>query len=92
MQTFADPKDPDDVDVFTFDWRDVLDSGETISTFSAVAVTAGITVDSTAISGTETRARLSGGTANSTYEVRYRITTSAGRQLDETARIKVKVR
>ena len=91
MQTFPDAKDPDDIDVFSFDWLNVLDSGETIATFSATPP-AGITVDTTAISGTQTRARLSGGTAGINYEVVYRITTSAGRQLDETARIIVRVR
>ena len=92
MQTAIDAKDPDDIDDFTLDWTNVLAVGETISLLTVTAVTAGITVSSSSNAGARTTARLTGGTAGTSYDVRYRITTSTGRQLDETLRIAVETR
>lgn len=92
MLVVVDPKDPDDTDDFTIDWVNELAVGETISLLTVTAITAGITVSSSSISTTRTTARLTGGTAETTYDVRYRITTSTGRQLDETLRIPVETR
>lgn len=77
-------KDPDDIDDVTWDWSARLASGETISTFTATVVSGDVAVSSTAISGTNTTARLTGGTAGSRAEVRGRMVTSTGRQLDWT--------
>jgi hypothetical protein len=90
MVIFSNAKDPDDTDDFTLDWVNNLASGETISTFVATAT--GITVSSSVFSGSLTTVRLTGGTEATRYDVRYRITTSTGRQLDETARILVETR
>lgn len=85
MPTFLqDAKDPDDIDDLTWDWSARLASGETISTFAAVVASGDVTVSSTAISGTSTTARITGGTAGTRAEVRGRMTTSTGRQLDWT--------
>jgi hypothetical protein len=82
-----EPKDPNDTDDFTLDWTLILQSGETIS---VLAVTSSdVTVASSAISGAQTVARLSGGTVGSTADVLYRITTSLSRQLDETLRLRI---
>lgn len=88
--SFRDPKDPDDVDDFTFNWTNVLGS-ETISSFTAVAVAGDATVGSTSNTTTTTTARISGGTAGTVADVRHRITTSGGRQLDRTMRIPIEV-
>jgi len=90
MQVFLDPKDPDDIDDFGFDWRRRLVTGETIAAFTPAVVAGDAVIDDSDISGTVTIARLSAGTDGTTAEVRFRITTSAGRQLDETGRISVR--
>lgn len=90
MQTFSNPKDPDDIDDFALDWRRRLETGETIAAFAPALVSGDVVIDSDDIDGTLTIARLSAGTAGTPATVRYRITTSVGRQLDETARIAVK--
>jgi hypothetical protein len=92
MIVAADPKDPDDTEDFTLDWANVLDTGETISTLAVTSVSGGLTVSSSSISGTETTARTTGGTAATDAVIRYRITTSASRQLDESLTIHVEVR
>jgi hypothetical protein len=91
MVDFTAEKDPDDVDVFTLDWTKVLDSGETITDHTVTAPD-GLTLAASEVSGAQVRAKLSGGTAGQKYVVAYRIVTSAGRQLDESARITVKAR
>jgi len=89
MITATDPKDPDDTDDFALDWAAVLATGETIAGL-AVSVAAGdVSVDTTSISGSNTIARISGGTAGIPAQLRYRLTTSSGRQLDETLAIGV---
>lgn len=84
------PKDPDDIDDFTLDWSTVLATDETLSAATATVV-AGTVAVSGAVSrvGTTTVTRLTGGAAGETADVRVRITTSTGRQIDETMRIAV---
>jgi hypothetical protein len=92
MIVATDPKDPDDTEDFTLDWVNVLDVGETISTLTVTSVSGGLTVSSSSISGTETIARVTGGTAGTDAIIRYRITTSASRQLDESLTVHVEAR
>ena len=86
---FTTPKDPDDVDDFTWDWSSRLATGETISTFDADVVSGTVVVDSTSHGTATGTARISGGVAGETAQVRGRIVTSAARQLDWTMRIDV---
>lgn len=88
----ADPKDPDDTDDFTLDWAAVLDTGETIASFVAAVDSGSATVDANSISGALTTARVSGGITGEAQYLRFRVTTSAGRQLDETIVIAVRAR
>jgi len=88
--SFRDTLDPDDIDDFVLDWTNRLTTGETITGFT-VTVASGTATVSGSTSGTTTTARLSAATAG-TVQVRFRITTSAGRQLDETATIQVEAR
>ena len=88
--SFRDSLDPDDIDDFVLDWTNRLTSGETISTFTAT-VAGGVATVSGSTTGTTTTARISAATAG-TLQVRYRIVTSAARQLDETATIQVEPR
>lgn len=87
----SSPKDPDDIDDFTWDWSSRLTTGETISTFTATVVDGAWAVSSSSISGETTIARMSGGAAGSTCSVRGRITTSSGRQLDCTIYVPIAV-
>lgn len=52
----------------------------------------GVTVSSSSISTVYTTARVTGGTAATDAVIRYRITTSTGRQLDESLTIHVETR
>lgn len=79
-----DAKDPDDIDDFSIDWANELASGETVSTVTATVASGDATVASSSVSGTKTIARVTGGTAGTSAGIRFRMTTSAGRQLDET--------
>jgi len=85
-----DPKDPNDIDDFVWDWANRLATGETIATFVATIVSGAWLVSSSSISGTRTTARMTGGAAGTKVSVLGRITTSAGRQLDWTLSVNVK--
>ena len=76
-------KDPDDIDDFTLQWSAVLGS-ETISAVAAAVASGTVTLGTPSISTTSTTVRVSGGTDGERAQVRQRITTSGGRQLDET--------
>lgn len=84
-------KDPDDILDYSIDWTRELD-GDTIST-SVWVVPSGLTDQNTSsASSTKTTVWLSGGTDGTSYNVRNRITTAAGRTLDQTVTLNVKAR
>lgn len=86
-------KDPDAVLDYKFDWSSWLSTGETISSTTVTAET-GLTVDSNSITDTSTSVTvwLSGGTANTNYDVTCQIVTSASRTDDRTMTIRVRER
>ena len=87
-----DPKDPESVLLYTFDWTEWLDTGDTLSTHTITAQT-GITVDSDAIAAnTKVNITLSGGTANKDYIVECLITTANGLTDERSMRIPVRER
>ncbi len=92
MIVFPDPKDPDDVDDFSVNWAARLVGAETVSTGSVTVLSGGGSVGSTTTSSPTVTARISGGTDGTPIVARWRITTSTGRQLDETATIYVQTR
>lgn len=69
------------------DWKNDLDTGETITTQGYTSDTAanGLTVVSVAVQDTKTIVRLSGGTSGVEAEVVGWITTSTGRHLTAVA-------
>lgn len=87
------PKIETERDYFGVDWTDELDDGETLSAASVtMAVKRGSGRDSSpssmvsgsaAISGAVVSQLLIGGVAGVDYEFRCRVTTSAGRTLEE---------
>lgn len=83
------PKDPNDDDDFAIDWANVLIGAETISGVLCAVALGDVTLGTPAISGTVTTVRISAGTDGTSVAVRYRITTSTGRQIDRTLLIPV---
>ncbi len=83
-------KDPNAVLDYSVDWSRWLD-GDTIAT-SAWTVPAGLTKVSDANTTTKTTAWLSGGTADQSYTVTNRITTTGGRTEDRSFIVKVEER
>lgn len=76
-------KDPDEVLDYGVDWTERLD-GDTIATSAISLVTAaGLTIGSQSNTTTASSVWLSGGTAGETAELLCRITTAAGRTMDE---------
>lgn len=91
-------KDPSAVLDYKFDWKALangsgasnwLAAAETISTKTVTASSSGITVDSSALTDTNTSVTvwLSGGSAGADYTVTCRIVTSAGRTDERTITI-----
>ena len=89
MSTYV--KDPEAVLDYTVDWTAWL-AGDTISTLTVTAITAGITVDSSSNTTTAATAWISGGTAGNNYDVRFHIVTAAERTDDRTITLIVRQR
>lgn len=85
---YADVKDPDDVDDVSIVWTNVLAS-ETISTISTTVISGGVTLGTPSISSATTTVRVTGGTAGTSAVIRFRITTSGGRTLDQSITIPI---
>lgn len=84
-------KDPSAVLDYAFDWSDWLATGETIST-ATWTVPAGITKTDQDETTTTAVIWLSGGTADTDYNVACAVTTSDGRTDERTMTIKVRNR
>lgn len=83
-------KDPDDHKDYGLDWSAYLQSETIVS--SQWILPDGITKQSESHTGTKAIVWLSGGTAGCSYLCTNRITTSGGRQQDETAELTVRQR
>ncbi len=82
-------KDPNDKDFFWIDWSQRLEEGETI-TESSWTADSGIQIDGTLLDGNIGYVWLIGGTNRNVYTVTNRITTSDGRILDQSLKIRVR--
>jgi hypothetical protein len=91
MLRWQKPKDPDDIDYFEIKWSKAL-KGDTISV-SVWIVPSGVVQTTSEVlqGGTRTRVWLSGGTAGQKYVLTNRVTTAAGRQLDQSVELTVAV-
>lgn len=83
-------KDPNDVDSFGINWATRLD-GDLISSSDWIVPT-GVTEDSASNTTTTTTIWLSGGTDGDDYELTNRITTTGGRTLDQTVKLRVRAK
>jgi hypothetical protein len=90
-QRFAAEKDPNAVLPYTVDWSDWLVGSDVIASHT-VTPAAGITKDSSSDTDTTVTAVMSGGTAGSSYEVVYHVTTTNGLQDDRTLTLYVEQR
>ena len=90
----VDPKDPDAVEPFSFDFSErflELDRSERIDTFE-VAIDDGdssLLIDRSSMQGPIVTAWLSGGTLFATYTVRCRVVTTIGRTLDLSFKVTI---
>ena len=73
-----EPKDPDAVLDYMFDWTDWLQTGETIDSHT-ITVPTGLTLDSDSELSGKVTAWLSGGTSGISYTVACKIVTSLNR-------------
>ena len=88
--TAFDPKDPDDIDAFTWGFGKELATGETISSYTFPGFPGDLTLVSDSDDGVDVTAMISGGSdTENGYDVTCRATTSAGRQLDFTLHIPI---
>lgn len=91
-------KDPSAVMIYTLDWTDWLDNGDSIATANWTAAarrndpTPLVIVDSGISTGTATYVELSGGQADKTYIVGVTITTANGITDARNFRVNVLVR
>lgn len=85
--------DPDAVLDYAWDWSSWLETDDTISDHT-VDADAGITVDSSAITDSNTTVTvwLSGGTVGTTYSVTVHVVTADGREDDRTNTFTVRER
>ncbi len=90
IPTFERSKDPNEVVDYDITWADQMtDLDDTIAT-STWTVPAGITKDTSSNTTTRTKVWLSGGTTGETYTLLNRITTTGGRTLDQSVKLKMK--
>lgn len=75
-------KAPDEVRDYSIDWSTRLLTGDTIAS-STYTLDTGITEVSTAIDGTSTVIRISGGTLGERYKVENEVVTTDGETLEE---------
>lgn len=85
-------QDPGDVLDYPWDWSQWLGSGETISTSVFSVTPSGLSIASQSNTTTNSTVWLAGGTAQTTYTVTNRITTSLGRTADRSATVRVQPR
>jgi hypothetical protein len=102
-----DPKDPDEVLDYDIDWTgrlysaaelDQLEAGATVTPADQIASsqfqipTGSLVANSSSYSTTATKVWLAGGDLGASYENLNRITTTGGRTMDQTVKLKVKAK
>lgn len=88
MRLKWDDKDPNEVLDYQIDWTDRL-AGDVIAT-STWTVPDGLTEGSTSNTTSTTTVWLSDGTDGEDYEILNRITTTGGRTMDQTVKLRVR--
>lgn len=80
-------KDPQDVLDYAIDWTAALDAGDALDVVEWSAEPTGLLLGEHAEDGGKASVWIEGGAAGTTYSVTCRATTTAGRQMDRSARL-----
>lgn len=83
-------KDPNENLDYQFDWSDRLVTGETITASDFILESGNVTLGVETYSGALTTVWISGGTHGTTSVITNRITTSASRIYDESAKLRIR--
>lgn len=89
-----DDKDPDEVLDYSLNWTKRLGDGEALLTseWTISGPDELLVQDSDSLSSPATTIWLSAGTLNKTYTLLNRVTTSGGRTMDQSVRLKLKAK
>jgi|SRR3569833_1316822 len=82
-------KAPDEVLDYSVDWSRRLASSDAIAG-STFILPPGLVATKSSYAGSTTEVWISGGAEGETYRIQNRVTTAAGRTMDQTIRLKVK--
>jgi len=85
-------KDPDEYLDYTVDWSARIPADDSISNSIWTTPSSGLTIATATAATFTTTIWLSAGTIDMTYYMTNRITTSAGRIMDQTCKIKIKAK
>lgn len=91
MKSWA-PKDPNDVDKRWVSWAAALDDAETVTASDFSVVEGDVVINSESLISPVATVWLSGGTSGASCVLLNRVTTSGGRTLDQSVRIRIKDR
>jgi hypothetical protein len=83
-------KDPDEELDYQVDWTLRLAAGETIATSTFILAEGDVVLGDTNITGAFTTVWISGGTAGGVNTITNRITTSASRTYDKSAKLRIR--
>jgi len=92
---WEDFKDPDEILDYKLNWAPRLEPGDTIVTSIWLLPTvtgAPLVQESAEFTTTSSTIWLAGGELNATYDITNRVTTMGGRTMDQTVRLKCKVK
>lgn len=87
-----DPKDPDEIKDYEFDWSEILGTDAIATSAWSVASGVGLVIDTPSDTHTDTTTTFwaSEGDLGVTYSILNRITTTGGRTYDRTRKLKMK--
>jgi hypothetical protein len=89
VATTFDPKLPEESEVFSFDFAARLGAGQAVSSATVTATPAGLTLGAASVSGSVVSVRISGGAAETVYDVRALATLNDGDVKGYCAKLKV---
>lgn len=86
------PKDPDEILDYDIDWTTRLASDTIVTSTWILPLTGGISKVSDTNTTTHSKIWLSGGTLNETVTLTNRVVTAAGRVMDQSVSLRIKVK
>jgi hypothetical protein len=89
---WPEPKDPNEVLDYQILWNGRLISGDEIVNSTWIITPAGLVKDDDEFTVNSTLIWLSSGTVDTTYDLTNRVITSGGRTMDQTVRLRIRVK